>query len=192
MLTKKRIITPLLSAVLFILGYCVYATAVAAPAHQSSPDTIIRDAWQLAQASGQYNYRSQIEQTTYPAPKLTNAGRAPVEDFVALEGSVDLAARAMEFTLWQDASFDPNSGLSVKVEGDQAYGRSGQGTWEPIDNFADAFAPSGDPLAWLAGVKNITEGETRTHSFDGSSGIIAAHPIPIRAGWPGFRHLHAR
>ncbi len=156
----------------------------------TSPNAIIREAWQLAQASGQYDYRSQIEQTTYPTPKLINAGRPPVEDFVALEGSVDVDAQALAFTLWQDASFNPDTGLSVKVEGDQVYGRSGQGTWEPIDNFNDAFAPSGDPLAWLSGVKNITEDETRTHNFDGAVEAVT-HTISLRPRWPRLCHLHA-
>jgi hypothetical protein len=46
-------------------------------------------------------------------------------------------------------------GVEVRVEGEQSYGRAIGGEWQTIDNFADAFAPGNDLMAYLAGASNL-------------------------------------
>ena len=77
----------------------------------------IRQAWQRAQQSGAYDFRSNIEQTTYPVPSLSNAGRSPRRDQLAMEGSIDQPGRTMEMSLWQDGSFNPefSNDLASKI-----------------------------------------------------------------------------
>jgi hypothetical protein len=121
----------------------------------STPTDPFQHAWQLAGESGQYDYRSHMDQTVYPAPSVANAGRAPDVSHLGLQGSVNLPAKKMEFTLWQDASFNPNTGVSMRVEDGQAYARRGLEGWKTMDNPADTFAPGGDPLGFLVGAQNI-------------------------------------
>lgn len=116
----------------------------------------INSAWQLAQQSGTYHYRSRVAQTNYPAPSLTNAGRSPTESAFGVEGWVDLPAETLEMTLWRDGSFDPQRGVAMRIEGEQAYGRVGEGEWEKVQDISEVFAPGGDPLGFLAGVKAVT------------------------------------
>ncbi|MBP7998168.1 MAG: hypothetical protein KA314_02115 [Chloroflexi bacterium] len=134
-----------------------------------SPQEAVEQAWSLARASGRYSYRSLIDQTVYPAPSVANAGRPPRQDRLAIEGNVDAAAATLNLTLWDDGSFDPQRGLTVKVEDGQTYGRRGQGEWQEMDNVADAFAPGGDPLGFLAGATNIQSTGTESRDFEGLS-----------------------
>lgn len=130
-----------------------------------TPRKAIEQAWEKAQNSGSYGYRAQIEQTTYPAPKVINTGSSPQKDNLAIAGTIDQDAGNMSMTVWLDGSFNPNTGYEIKVEGNQAYGRSGQGEWEEIENVADSFAPGSDPLGFLAGVTNIQNQGTEEFQF---------------------------
>ncbi|MEE8389604.1 MAG: hypothetical protein V3S14_02260, partial [Anaerolineae bacterium] len=129
----------------------------------------IRDAWTLARQSGVYRFRSQVEQTTYPAPRLTNVGRSSRTDRFALEGQVDQPQDRMEMTLFQDASFNSNDGYSIRIENGQAYGRQGNGEWEEMDNVGDVFAPGGDPLGFLSAARNVRLVGTEIRTIPGMS-----------------------
>lgn len=150
-----------------LLSLLVLLLLILLPAAEAtdSAESIITQAWQRAQDSGSYAFHSTVDQTTYPVPSLRNSGRQPIVDQIGLAGSVDLLARTIQMTFWPDASFDPAHGVSVRAEGNHAYQRrnepGGSGTWEEIDNVANAFAPGGDPLGFLAGIKNVQVGETR-------------------------------
>ena len=81
----------------------------------------------------------------------------------------------MDMTLWTDASFHPDTGIAVRVENGRSYGRQGQEEWQEIDNVTDLFAPGGDPLSFLAGVKHIQEAETETRQLGGEGGLSLTH-----------------
>jgi uncharacterized repeat protein (TIGR01451 family) len=150
---------PFIAVALFVLWLITFP---ASAQEGTSPTTIpndkqaIDEAWHLAQASGIYHYRSLVAQTSFPAPSVTNAGREPTQSAFGVEGSVDLPAETLEMTLWRDASFDPARGVAMRIEGDTAYGRVGAGEWEEVQDVSEVFAPGGDPLGFLAGVKNVT------------------------------------
>ncbi len=131
------------------------------------PETAVEQAWQLAQESGQYNFDTVIDQTTYPVLRLDNAGASPIEDTMAMEGQVDLSNQVMELTFWQNGSFDPNKGVSIRVEDGRSFGRSPQGEWQEIENIGDLFAPGGDPMAFLAGIENVSTGQTNQIDIGG-------------------------
>jgi hypothetical protein len=150
---------------LIILSLTIWLPAFSVKA--DDPTAVVQQAWQRAQQSGRYHYRSQVDQTIYPAPAVQNAGRPPQQSHLAVDGEVDIPAETMALTLWQDGSFNPQTGLSVKVENGQTYGRSGQNDWQEIDDVADAFAPGGDPLAFLAGATDIQAAGTESRAFDG-------------------------
>jgi len=73
----------------------------------------------------------------------------------------------MHLTLWPDNSFNPDSGMDLRIEGDQAYGRFGQVDWEPVDNVGDLLAPGGDPLGFLSGIKDVVALSPESRSLAG-------------------------
>ena len=152
----------------------------------SSPQQAVQQAWELAQDSGSYQYRSRVAQTTYPAPKLTNAGRSPREDHLGVEGSIDQPAGTMEMTLWKDASFAPDRGVEIRLENNRAYGRVGQGEWEEVDNVGDTFAPGGDPLGFLSGITNIQLAEIETRTVPGTDSALTYSRYVFDLDGPAF------
>ena len=150
--------------ILFVLFSTVLSLS-AQGSNDPSAEQAINAAWEKAQTSGIFDYQTLVDQTTYPAPSVRNAGRPLQEDRLGFEGQVNLYEETFAMTLWQDASFDPAKGIEVKVEDGKTYGRSGLNEWEEIGNVAESFAPGGDPFSFLAGMQNVTQGESQTLAF---------------------------
>lgn len=138
----------------------------------SSPEEEVQAAWRRAQEAGAYQFATEIVQTTYPAPRLTNVGRSSRVDTLYLEGETNLPERTMQMVLWQNGGsvLNPGDGVEMRIEGDQAYGRQTGGggqdaPWQEIDDFSGAFAPGNDLLAYLAGAKNVREVEPENSQF---------------------------
>lgn len=124
----------------------------------SAPSQLVAEAWELAQISGSYRFNTTAEQTMYPAPALSNAGRAPETTNIDLAGRVNRHQELLEMTMWPNGRTtidDP--GLELKIEGDQAFARQTGGEWEAMENVTDLFAPGQDPLGFLSAAKNIQE-----------------------------------
>ena len=135
----------------------VIAPLASGAAPSLSPQQVVQRAWQRAQEVGVYHFATDIAQTTYPAPRLTNVGRSSRQETLHIEGETDLPARTMQMALWQGGGsvLNPRDGVEVRIEGDQAYGREIGGLWQEVDDFSGAFAPGNDLLAYLAGAKNV-------------------------------------
>ena len=73
----------LVTAALFLLITSSTTTA-------ESPADHITQAWERAIASGQYDFRTRVEQTTYPELSIRSGGAQPELQIVGLEGQVDL------------------------------------------------------------------------------------------------------
>ncbi|MCO5189956.1 MAG: hypothetical protein M9918_17410 [Anaerolineae bacterium] len=129
----------------------------------------IAAAWEMARASGSYQYRTLVEQTTYPQPTIRNAGSQPKLQIVGVEGSADLPNEMLTMTFWQNAGFDPNTGIGVRVTNGKTEARRGQDEWVEVDDVTQMFAPGGDPLGFLAGVENVTVGESRAIDLGGTT-----------------------
>lgn len=145
-----------------------------------APRLQVQQVWNQARTVGGYAFRADIVQTNVPLPKLSNIGRSSKTYTYHIQGKTDLAARNLEFTLWDRGGSvtDAKSGAQFKIENGLAYARRADNPWEPLDDFSGAFAPEGDFLAFLAGAKNITNAghETRngatftryTYEIDGA------------------------
>lgn len=155
-----------LLALVAALGLAVLLPRAAASA--SSRDAVT-GAWQLAQDSGTYRFRSELRQTATQAPSLRSAGSPPREDQLTLEGKVDQPAEALELTLWRGAAGDPATGISIRVADGRALGRQGQGEWQELDSPAELFAPGGDPLGFLAGARDFTDEGAETRELAGAT-----------------------
>ncbi len=122
----------------------------------SAKDRLER-AWNLARDSGSYRFTATVRQQTVPQASPANVGRQSRQDQLYLDGRTNLEASQLEMTLWQQGGtiLDPDTGVQVRIEGDQAYTRQGQGDWQPIADFTGLFAPGGDFLTYLAATRNV-------------------------------------
>ena len=127
---------------------------------ERADEQALESVWERARKSGAYEFRTLINQTTYPAPSIGNAGKQPKVDKVGLDGAINAYAESFNMTLWQNASFDPNKGIEMKVENGRSYVRTGLSEWEEVNNgISDTFAPAGDPLNFLGGISGVQQGE---------------------------------
>ena len=116
---------------------------------------------ELAGKSGQFDYQTTIEQTTYPAPRISNAGQLPKVDRLGLGGTADAETAVIEMTLWQDASFDPATGIEMQIRNGRTFARRGPtAEWQEIGNVSDQATPDGDPLVWFQAMTNVQQQET--------------------------------
>jgi hypothetical protein len=132
----------------------------------------VQDAWQRARAAGIYNFATDLSQVTYPARSLANAGRGPSRADLHMEGALNQPARTLTFRMWQpgqagtgkaDSTKTPGSEAEARIEGDRAYVRPAGGEWKEAADFSASFAPDTDPLAFLAGIKNVREIPAEEH-----------------------------
>ncbi|HOU14788.1 MAG TPA: PKD domain-containing protein [Anaerolineae bacterium] len=158
---------------LALLGLGLAARPLAAnPASPLAPLTArgaVEAAWQRANAVGAYTYATDIEQTTWPLPKLENVGLHSTVEHIYIEGETDVAAGAMRLALWSEGGSTAIGGdsLQLRVEQDKAWGRIGAGEWEELKDGAaslNLFAPGGDPLGYLAAAQDITRLDSQTRA----------------------------
>lgn len=128
----------------------------------TNPRSDVLAAWERARASGSYQFDADVVQRTVPLPSITNAGRRSTEETLRLEGQTNFEEETMAFTLW------PASGerVEIQLKDGRAAARTGGGAWQPLESFdlADAFAPSGDFLAFLHAATDIQSAGTETRS----------------------------
>ena len=161
---------------LLILAIILFAVARATRplAAAPSPQDAVQTAWDNAKASPTFAYTSNILQTTYPAPKITSAGKPLQIDTFYIDALVDQHAEKMELELWNN---DQEQSVTLAVDGTETKARVGaDGEWEDIGTVSDFFAPGGDPLGFLAGASNIRAGEAQTLDFavDGQQSVTFA------------------
>ena len=127
-------------------------------ADEVDPLQAVQEAWKRAGESGAYQFRTEIAQTTYPAPTLSNVAEQPVES-VYIEGQTDTAQRQFLMTLWNEGgnALNGQDSVEIRLDGDKTYGRASGGEWQEMSDFAGAFAPGNDLMAYLAGVKDVVE-----------------------------------
>jgi subtilase family serine protease/subtilisin-like proprotein convertase family protein len=132
-------------------------TSQAAPG--ISPQMTVQRAWELAQEIGAYHFATAVDQTTFPAPAIANVGQSSHTETYHLEGDVNLPEQVLNLMLWQDGGnlVTQQDGVEIRIEKGRAQGRVIEGNWQEIDNFSGAFAPGSDPMAYLAGARNIQE-----------------------------------
>ncbi len=140
----------------------------------SSPDEIVKQAYEKALGIGEYNFTSTVEQTTTPLPMLVNTGRGTQLDTFYIEGVTNLTSNSMFLRLWQNGGniLSTDSSLEFKVENGIAYGKNAYTEeWLEVDNFSDVFAPGGNTLAFLVGAKNIQDINNEGKAYAGEKPI---------------------
>jgi hypothetical protein len=167
--TVRRI--PVLNLILLV-GALLFITMVGVRlADASNPLTSdsneVRAAWQQAERIGEYEYRSDVTQTTTPMLTLANVGRAPTTERVYVEGTVDRGEDEMQLKMWsEDGTVIQGAGaIELKVEDGQAQGRVNGGEWQPVEGATDIFAPGQDPLGFLHAARDVNELGTETRTL---------------------------
>jgi subtilisin-like proprotein convertase family protein len=167
----------LLPACLLILAMLILPNVL--PASEPSGLTA---AWERAREAGSYHFTADIRQTVVPQPTILNVGRESKVETFHLEGQTNLPDRQLHLTLWSQGGsvLDPDSGIEVKVEGDQAFVRQGSQAWEEIADFTGVFAPQGDFMAFLAAARDVHEvtdhaAHTTRYAFRIDGRAYAAH-----------------
>ncbi|MEM7127834.1 MAG: LamG-like jellyroll fold domain-containing protein [Chloroflexota bacterium] len=140
-----------------------------------SPYQQLVQAWTKAGDIGRYDYRSTAQQITYPAPALANIGQPPKKDNLAAQGQFDNLADELSFTFWLDGSFNPDTAIDVRSDGEKTWSRQGQGEWEEVQDVSGTFAPNGDPLAFLNGMRNIQDAGPDIRAFPNADIELVFH-----------------
>ena len=133
-------------------------------AKASSLKADIVNAWNKAEASGVYTFKTQVKQTTYPNPSLTNVGRTSQTDNFSLDGQFDRSQEQMNLTFYQGAGRNANTAVPIQIKGNEAFGQTPDGQWQKIDNVSNIFAPGGDPLGYLSAATNVSFIGTQTYT----------------------------
>ncbi|NOZ04951.1 MAG: hypothetical protein GXP41_01170, partial [Chloroflexi bacterium] len=148
----------------------------------------VQAAWRRAQQAGAYHFATDILQTTYLAPRVTNVGRSSRQDTLHIEGETNLPDRTMQMALWQNGGsvLNPGDGVEIRIKGDQAYGRQSGGAWQKMDNISTSFAPGNDLLAYLAGAKNVKRVASSVEREDTSRSTLHAARYTFDVDGPAF------
>ncbi len=140
---------------------CVLVLVLISPsitsALRSTDLDVVKAAWAQARQSGAYHFSADVQQTIIPEASVLNVGRTSQQTALHLDGDVNLPDQQLHFTLWSQGGsvLNADSGIEVKVNGEQAEARQGTQDWQDINNFTGAFAPQGDFMAFLAAAQNV-------------------------------------
>ena len=160
--------------------------------HRQMPYTQVSNAWQMAQLSGAYEFRSEVDQITNYPPRLSNYAKPSVHEQYVIEGSVDESNQTTQLAIINRT----NSGASFEVRRTrgQTYTRQRGGKWTAINAIQDVSQLNA--LSYLAGMRDITVKDKNNLSygfvFDGKqftdhfARLLAAdqsHGITHNADW---------
>ncbi len=179
-LPNKFLVAGLIAVIVGLFAHLSGVTASPASAEQQ-----VKTAWHNANLAESFDFATDLAQTTYPAPALSNVGRSSRTDSMRIEGKVDRPSETIRMSLWSGNGHVLNAGdaLELRVVRGAAEGRVSGGDWQAMDNVTNAFAPSGDMLGFLAGARNITRqtvtssgGQLPTvYTFDIDGPALAEH-----------------
>jgi subtilisin-like proprotein convertase family protein len=152
-------------AVLLLAGAVPILLAVLQERPQAapSPEQVVQNAWQSATQAEGFSFVSQVAQTTFPAPLVTNAGRTSHTDALRIEGQVDRPQDRLRMVLWNGAAVanpvagqtNPSDGFEILVENGQAKGRLTGGEWQSLQDLNVAFTPASDALIFVKAARNV-------------------------------------
>ncbi|MCE7985168.1 MAG: hypothetical protein DYG89_28680 [Caldilinea sp. CFX5] len=145
------LITGIMLLALVASGWWLQRQALAAPTNP------VVAAWAAARDRGAYHFTSDFTQVNTPLATLANVGRSSRQTALHLEGATDLRAATMNLHLWSQEGnvSQPDSGVEVRVIDGKTEMRQAGGAWKPADDLLGGMAPSGDFLAFLAGMRDI-------------------------------------
>lgn len=170
---------------LIAAGICVSLVAILAAflIPQAQPETNaekVKNAWDLMQEVGQYDFSTTVEQVTYPAASLANVGQSSTKEVYQISGNADLHHDTVTVRMYQQKSSLLNSqdGIEVKIENGKAYGRViGTEEWDELESYNSTSFTFGDNgSSYLSSATNINLVDTKSIQMtntDGSSSTVS-------------------
>jgi YVTN family beta-propeller protein len=121
--------------------------------------TALQEVWARVREHRSYRFTADVVQTTMPIAKVTNIGRESREDAFYMEGNTNLPERSLALTVWSEGGsvLTPDGGVQVRVDGDHAAARQGEGEWQKIEDFTGLFAPDGDLTSYLVAATDVVK-----------------------------------
>ncbi len=154
--TRNRRFAALLALLVAALAFTfALRSPIVANAVQTDPITA---AWQKAQASGSYEFSSDITQMTIPTAKIINVGRTSRSEQLHLEGESDLRQKVMEMRLWANGGTvqTESDSVGMKFADGKTFVRKGTGEWkEDATVSLDGIAPQGDFMSYLVAMRDV-------------------------------------
>ena len=131
-----------------------------------SPLGRIKNAQEVAKLSGEYAFRSEIDQITNLSPNTSNYGKQSRHDTFVVEGAVNESQQTSNLTI----SNTQRVMMEIKRERGVTYVRQAGGTWQ--QSTSSGSASQLNSLSFLAGVSNATRDMSDTQryafAFDGA------------------------
>jgi hypothetical protein len=155
MMNRKPASKTKLLLVVGILGVLMLgAPNFAAVNAQHNESSALEEVFQRAQEMASYEYRADVLQGVYPAPTVTNVGRAPQTTHFSVYGQIEALEERLNLTL-QAGNQAP---ISITIEDGLDYGRvEGSDEWTSFDQVDNFFSPGGDPLAYLSALQAVRQ-----------------------------------
>ena len=126
------------------------------------PYTQVSNAWQMAQLSGAYEFRSEVDQVTNYQPRLSNYAKPSVHEQYVIEGSVDESNQTTQLAIINRT----NRGASFEMRRTrgQTYMRQQGGKWTAVNAIENVSQLNA--LSYLAGMRNITVKDKNNLSYN--------------------------
>ena len=162
--------TLLLSIIaLSILFSCLYF--ILQNINTLSPLGRIKNAQEVAKLTGEYAFRSEIDQITNLSPNTSNYGKQSRHDTFVVEGAVNESQQTSNLTI----SNTQGVLMEVKRERGVTYMRQAGGTWQR--SASSGSASQLNSLSFLAGVSNATRdmSDTQRYAFDFDGAKFSDH-----------------
>ncbi|MCB0086451.1 MAG: hypothetical protein KDE54_00930 [Caldilineaceae bacterium] len=153
-----------------VLGFALFLTMstaiLGAWRAPKSGQSDLNAVWQRVQQAGAYHFSADVTQLDTPQASVLNAGRQSRQTKLHLEGQTDISAETLHLRLWSGGGSVqlPNSAAEMKVDGQTAMMRQGNGPWEEVDDFSGLFAPGGDFLGYTRAADNVVRHAPETVS----------------------------
>jgi len=182
--TKFIALSLVLMLIISGIAYFVMLTA-----QNYSPLARMKNAQDVAKMSGEYQFRTDIDQVSGYAPSLTNYGRESRHDQLVVEGTISESTQTSTMTI----SNANGVMLEVRRERGQTYARQPGTGWQRTASNSTAQI---NTLSYLAGMTNAkvvgSDGNSFDFGFDGNAfathfarllSADAAHGIKYSDEW---------
>lgn len=165
-MAPRLVLTLVLLVIFALTAFSAYFPATTT-ARSDDGAAAVAAAWRRANDIGAYQYATEIEQTTWPLPKLENVGLGSTTEHLYIEGQMDAVAQSMAMKVWSGGgnALTGDDSLEIRIADGKAVGRVGMSGWREVDDFSGLFAPDRDPLAYLAGAEDVRHVGTETRSW---------------------------
>lgn len=167
-------------ATMLLLGMIVLVIIIASVyaalqfATQLSPATQVANAWSLTQMSGQYSFRTELNQYTDPAPRISNYGVTATHEQYRIEGNVDASTQTTELLI-TNITANGESKIAIRRVRGHTYVMQPDLSWHEINTSTATPGSQWESLNYLAGMRDVTQVQADQYAFRYDGNAYVAH-----------------